>query len=87
MLTLHASLIYHALLSLVATCIILGWLECIVISLDHLKNKLSRAQHLLELFVKLLKEGRNCGFVPSLNKLSIKSLLACYTLEHVLKVG
>ena len=33
---------------------------------------------ILELSVKFVKEGWNCGFDPSLRKLSIKSSLACW---------
>jgi hypothetical protein len=38
----------------------------------------------LELSVKLLKKGQNCGFVCSLRKVSIKSLLCI--LEPIFKV-
>jgi hypothetical protein len=36
--------------------------------------------------MKFIKEGRNCGFDPSLRKFSIKSLLVCHVLDPILKV-
>jgi hypothetical protein len=36
---------------------------------------------------KILKEGQNCGFDPSLRKLSIKSSLAHHASERILKVA
>ena len=52
----------------------------------HIKV-LSYIHTTLELFIKSLKEGWNYGFDPSLRKLPIKSLLACYVLEPIMKIG
>ena len=41
----------------------------------------------MELSIKSFEEGQNCGFDPSLRKLSIKSSLACHVFEPILKVG
>ena len=47
-----------------------------------------RSYNLIELSVKLLKEGSNPSwFHPSLRKLSIKSLLGHRALKPTLKVG
>ena len=43
--------------------------------------------HIIELYVKSLKEGSNCGFDPSMRKLFIKSLLPHRVLEPSLEVG
>ena len=40
----------------------------------------------IELFINILKGGRNHGFVPFLGKLSNKSSLACHVPEPTLKI-
>jgi hypothetical protein len=45
------------------------------------------ALNILELFVKSLREGRNRGFDSFFRKNYINILLACRTLELILKVG
>jgi len=46
----------------------------------HMVNTLIINMYLLELYVKYFKEEQNYGCDPSLRELSIKSLLARYTL-------
>ena len=68
------------------TFYIRSWGSCKHFQSKNLE-KFHKAKMILDLFVRSLKEGRNCGSDPFLRKNSINSLLARCVLEPIVKVG
>lgn len=59
----------------------------VIILMEKIIQLIVSTNQSIELSIKTLKEGRDYGSDPSLRQLYVKSSLALYTLELVLKVG